>query len=50
MEKNFDEFKTVIEKNVWSEEKVSEFCDVQKKVYDDFGVKLEPEVIMLGEF
>ena len=25
-------------------------CDVQKKVYDDFGVKLEPEVIMLGKF
>ena len=35
MEKNFDEFKTVIEKNVWSEEKVSEFCDVQKKVNKD---------------
>ena len=25
-------------------------CDVQKKVYVDFGVKLEPEVIMLGKF
>ena len=24
--------------------------DVQKKVDDDFGVKLEPEVIMLGKF
>ncbi len=24
--------------------------DVQKKVYDTFGVKLEPEVIMLGDF
>ena len=25
-------------------------CDVQKKVSEDFGVKLEPEVIMLGKF
>ncbi|WP_029233765.1 UDP-N-acetylmuramate dehydrogenase [Butyrivibrio sp. VCB2006] len=25
-------------------------CDVQKKVFDDFGVKLEPEVILLGKF
>ncbi len=25
-------------------------CDVQKKVLDAFGVMLEPEVIMLGEF
>lgn len=25
-------------------------CHVQKKVYEDFGVKLEPEVIMLGKF
>ena len=31
MEKNFEEFKNVIEKNIWSDDKVSEYCDGKKK-------------------
>ena len=32
MEKNFEEFKNVIEKNIWSDDKVSEYCDGKKKI------------------
>ena len=30
IEKNFEEFKNIIEKKTWNEEKVSEFCDGKK--------------------